>query len=76
MKSFKDQLIELAGKGYEDISIPKQRLVEFFEELSCEFPILVNNKKVWIHPINCDDTDERIMVETEIANGDEVFLEE
>jgi hypothetical protein len=70
----KKQLLELANKEYEDITIPRSRLVEFIETHSCDFPILVGSKKMWIHINDCC-TDGRIMVERDISDGSEVFLD-
>ncbi len=54
----KEQLEELASRCYEDLEIPKNKLVKFFEENSHNFPILIGDRKVWIHLL--DDGDEII----------------
>lgn len=60
------KLIELSEKGYEDITLSESNLVKLIGQVSHEFPLLVGDKKMWIHLKPGKD----ILVETDIGvNG-------
>ena len=44
-----NQLYDLTEHGYEDLTISENNLVDLFKSFSHNIPILINDKKIWIH---------------------------
>lgn len=59
------KLIELSEKGYEDITLSESNLVKLIKQVSHEFPLLVGDKKMWVHLSPGDG----ILVETDIGEN-------
>jgi len=64
------QLEELVNDGYEDLTISKQNFITLIEKYGHNIPILINNKKVWIHFTESD----KILVECDISDGSGIEL--
>jgi hypothetical protein len=66
-----NKLTKLINNGYEDLTISKQNLIKLIEKHSHNIPLLINNKKVWIHFTESD----KILMECDISDGSGVELD-
>jgi len=64
------KLTKLIDNGYEDLTISKQNLIKLIEKHKHNIPLLINNKKVWIHFTESD----KILLECDISDGSGVEL--
>ncbi len=65
-----NKLEKLVNDGYEDLTISKQNLIKLIEKHSHNIPLLINNRKVWIHFTESD----KIFVECDVSDGSGVEL--
>ena len=65
-----NKLEKLVNDGYEDLTISKQNLIKLIEKHSHNIPLLINNRKVWIHFTESD----KIFVECDISDGSGIEL--
>ena len=65
-----EQLEKLVKEGYEDLTISKQNFVKLIEKYSHNIPLLINDRKVWIHFTESD----KILIECDISDGSGVEL--
>ena len=65
-----EQLEKLVKEGYEDLTISKQNFVKLIEKHGHNIPLLINDKKVWIHFTESD----KILMECDISDGSGVEL--
>lgn len=73
-RKIKDQLINLARNGYEDITLSERDLVELIKQCSADFPLLIDrkeDKKMWLH---INNSSKKILVETDIGAENPVEL--
>ena len=66
-----EQLEKLVKEGYEDLTISKQNFVKLIEKHSHNIPLLINNRKIWIHFTESD----KILMECDISDGSVVELD-
>lgn len=66
----KEELIELSSKGYEDLTLSSENLINFINKYSSEFPILVGDNEVWVH-INNNISE--ILFETDIGENTKII---
>ena len=66
-----EQLEKLVKEGYEDLTISKQNFVKLIEKHGHNIPLLINDKKVWIHFTESD----KILMECDISDGSGVELD-
>jgi len=65
-----NKLTKLIDNGYEDLTISKQNLIKLIKKHKHNIPLLINNKKVWIHFTESD----KILIECDISDGSGVEL--
>ena len=65
-----EQLEKLVKEGYEDLTISKQNFVKLIEKHGHNIPLLINDRKVWIHFTESD----KILMECDISDGSGVEL--
>ena len=70
-KEIGNKLTKLINNGYEDLTISKQNLIKLIKKHNHNIPLLINNKKVWIHFTESD----KILVECDISDGSGVELD-
>lgn len=66
-----EQLEELVNDGYGDLTISKQNFITLIEKHGHNIPLLINDKKVWIHFTESD----KILMECDISDGSGVELD-
>jgi hypothetical protein len=64
------QLEKLVAQGYEDLTISKQNLIKLIDEYGHNIPLLINDRKIWIHFTESD----KILMECDISDGSGVEL--
>ena len=64
------QLEKLVNEGYEDLTISKQNFIKLIEKYSHNIPLLINDKKVWIHFTESN----KLLMECDISDGSGVEL--
>lgn len=66
-----DEITNLINQGYEDLTLSESSFIEFMKRYSYEIPLLIDNKKVWIHIDNRFDVP---ILELDINDGSAVKL--